>query len=284
MGFFLHVVFIISNWFPSVLGYNLIFGKGKILHFGPVGTVLVCGYAFVITLQATGSHFWGFVVCLIASQIISVFFAWLSLRLEPDGLGIMSIAVHLALLAVVLNWNSVTRGALGIPGIQRMPIFQSQASIAIAMVIVAILWMIFMIFVDKSSLGRQLTALSENEWHAKSLGINRAYVQTVAFMIAGVGTSIVIFFWMQYIGLLHPNDSMFPVLIMYVMITVAGKPGSVLGVSLAIVLLVFLKEGLRLVPLPPDILGPMRLVLFGLILFIAVWIRRDTLFPHERKV
>ena len=152
------------------------------------------------------------------------------------------------------------------------------------MVIVAILWMIFMIFVDKSSLGRQLTALSENEWHAKSLGINRAYVQTVAFMIAGVGTSIVIFFWMQYIGLLHPNDSMFPVLIMYVMITVAGKPGSVLGVSLAIVLLVFLKEGLRLVPLPPDILGPMRLVLFGLILFIAVWIRRDTLFPHERKV
>ncbi|PIR52818.1 hypothetical protein COU76_04710 [Candidatus Peregrinibacteria bacterium CG10_big_fil_rev_8_21_14_0_10_49_10] len=68
------------------------------------------------------------------------------------------------------------------------------------------------------------------------------------------------------------------------MVIVAGKPGSVPGVTLASILLISLKEALRFVPLSPAVLGPVRLILFGLILFGAVWWRRDTLFPQEREI
>lgn len=68
------------------------------------------------------------------------------------------------------------------------------------------------------------------------------------------------------------------------MIVVAGKPGSVLGVTLSTILLVLLRESLRFLPLDPTMIGPVRLLLFGLILFAAVWVRRDSLFPQQRTV
>ncbi len=68
------------------------------------------------------------------------------------------------------------------------------------------------------------------------------------------------------------------------MIIVAGKPGSVLGVTLSTILLILLKEGLRFVSLAPSILGPVRLILFGMILLAVVYWRRDTLFPKQRSI
>ena len=221
---------------------------------------------------------------LFAGVIASAFFAWLSLRLEPDGLGVMSIAVHLAMLSVVLNWNSLTRGALGIPRIPRLPFLDSVASFALMGVVISILvfWAVWML--DRSSFGRQLSALAEHEWHAMSLGINRSFIHLVAFLIAGFGATISSFIFPQYLTILHPNEFQFPVFVFYIMIVVAGKPGSVLGVTISTVLLVILREALRFVPLAPAVLGPVRVILFGLILFVAVWHRRDTLFPQQRSI
>lgn len=284
MNFFWYILFVITNWFPTILAYNLIFGKGKILHFGPVGVMAVSAYASVITLQMTGSVILAFFAGLCGGVLLSLLFAWLSLRLEPDGFGVLSLAVHLMILAVILNWNSITRGALGIPGIQRLPLFQTPVTAAMTMTVIAIFWLLFMILLDRSSYGRKLEALAEHEWHAAALGISRARIHTIAFLIGGLAAAIGALTWYQYIGLLHPNDIHFPLLILYVTMVVAGKPGSVLGVSLSIVLLTLLKEGLRFLPLDPSVLGPVRLILFGVILFGAVWWRRDTLFPRQRTV
>lgn len=284
MGFFWHVLFLIGNWYPTILSYNLIFGKGKLLYFGPIGMVLLIAYPMTIVLLATGSFLLAFLAGFLFSIIAALFFTWLSLRLEPDGFGIISIAVHLSFIAVVLNWQSMTRGALGIPGIPRLPLLQNPVHFVVAMMVIGSLWVLFMLLLDRSAFGRQLQALAEHEWHAKSLGINRVCVNLLAFLINGLGTTIVVFFWVQYIGLLHPNDYLFPTLIFYVMTVVAGGPGSVWGVTLSVSLLLVLKEALRFVPLAPAVLGPLRLLLFGLILFVAVWWRRDTLFPKQRSI
>lgn len=284
MAFIWHLVIIIGTWLPGALTYTMIFGKGKILHFGPIGVSLVTSYATFLTLGATGSYPLALLVGLTCAMAISAIFAWLSLRLEPDGLGIMSIAVHLSILSVVLNWSSLTRGALGIPRLPRVPFPASQEGFALVMIMMCIVWVLGMWLLDRSSYGRQLAALAEHEWHSAALGVSRARVHFLAFMIGALGALFGTLPYHHYIGLLHPNDYQFPGLIFFVMLVVAGKPGSVLGVTLSTILLVLLKELLRFVPLPPDILGPMRLILFGVILFVAVWYRKDTLFPKQRVV
>lgn len=284
MSFFLHLLFVTANWIPTVLSHNMIFGKGGIFHFGPMGVSVISAYGFVITLKSTGSFTLAILVSFLAAMIISAIFAWLSLRLEPDGLGVMSIAMHLAILAIVLNWTSLTRGALGIPQIPRLPILTSLPSIAITMSIIAVLWILLMLWIDRSAFGRQLAALAEHEWYAKSLGINKVKINFLAFSLYAIGITIVSFFSVQYFTLLHPNDYLFPAFIFYIMCEVAGRPGSVLGVTLSIVLLASLKEGLRFAPIPIGYTGPVELILFGLILFVAVWWRRDVLFPTQRTV
>ena len=106
MNFLLHLIAIIAMSAPNILGFNLIFGRGKIFHFGPLGVSVVAAYVTFITVMNTGSYAWGLGAGLLAVLAVSAFFAWLSLRLDPDGFGVMSIAVHLGLLAVVLNWTA----------------------------------------------------------------------------------------------------------------------------------------------------------------------------------
>lgn len=284
MGFFWHIIILIGTRLPGALTYTMIFGKGKILHFGPVGVSLMTAYATFLTLGAIGSYPLALVAGLGCAIVISAIFAWLALRLEPDGFGIMSIAVHLSILSIVLNWSSLTRGALGIPRLPRAPFPASQEGFALVMVAMCIAWVLGMWLLDRSSFGRKLASLAEHEWHSAALGVSRTHVHFLAFMVGALGALFATIPYNHYIGLLHPNDYQFPAFIFFVMIVVAGKPGSILGVTLSTTLLVTLREMLRFVPLPADILGPTRLILFGMILFAAVWYRRDTLFPKQRTV
>jgi len=284
MEFFWHLVAIIGMTLPNVLGFNLIFGKGKIFHFGPLGVSTVATYATFVTLQVTGNWLLAIVVGLLGSLLISALFAWLSFRLEPDGLGIMTIAMHLALLTVVLNWTGLTRGALGIPKIPRLPYLEELAPFALVVTLIAALWFALLCFLDRGPFGRALEALAEQEWYAEALGIDRVRVHLIAFLLGGVGALLTNLFYVQYVRLAHPNDLTFPFLIFLIMVVVAGKPGSMKGVLSSTILLVLLKEGLRFVPLPIAVLGPLRLILFGIILLTAVYVRRDTLFPVQRTV
>ncbi|MBT3835130.1 branched-chain amino acid ABC transporter permease [Candidatus Peribacteria bacterium] len=284
MPFFIHILFVISNWIPSMLSHNVIFGKGKIFHFGPMGVAIISSYGIVITLKSTGSFALAFLVGLVCALLISAVFAWLSVKLEPDALGVITLAMHIAILNIAINWTSLTRGALGIPGVPRLSFFSSNTTLSITMAVVAVLWIIFMLYLDRSSFGRQISALAEHEWYAKSIGISKIKINLIAFFIYALGMTIVAFFSMQYLTILHPNDFMFPAFIFYITCELAGKPGSVLGVTLAIVLLTILKEGLRFMPIPTGLTGPLELIIFGVILFVAVWWRRDSVFPNTRSV
>ena len=284
MDFSLHLLALVSVAIPSITGFNLVFGKGKILHFGPLAVSLIAAYGVYCTWYFTHSYLLGALAGLALSLLLSAFFAWLSFRLEPDGLGILSIAVHLVLLAVVANSGPLTRGALGIPGIPRLPGLESLPAFAVAAAAVAVVWVLFLWRINAGILGRQLAALAENEWHAQAIGVSRKKVHLAAFLVAGVGAFLSNFLFPQYISLLHPSDYSFTNLIFFVMCVVAGMPGSVWGVTASVVLLSLLREGLRFVPLPYDLIGPVRLILFGIILIVAVYVRRKDLFPVQRSV
>lgn len=284
MDFLWHIIAITCMTIPHALAYNLVFGKGKILHFGPIGVSLVASYAVVLTAIHTGSFTAAILAGILSIIVLSLFLAWLSLRLDQDAFGVMTIAVHLSLLAVILNWNGLTRGALGVPGVPRFAFLGSVQSFAIAAAFVSFLFVLALRAIDKSSFGRQLQALAEHEWHAKSLGINRTKVHIIAFLIAGVGALATAVLFPQYLTFLHPNDYQYPFLVFFITIVVAGNPGSVYGVLISTILITVLKEALRFLPLPAAMMGPIRLILFGVILLVVVYWRRDTLFPKQRSI
>src|SRR3989338_3870734 len=284
MNFFLHVFALAAMSVPHVLGYNLLFGKGKILHFGHLGTSIVAAYVTFLVTMHFSNYVLGLLAGLVAVTLLSSLFAWISFRLDPDGYGVMSIAMHLSLMAIVLKWNSVTRGALGIPRLPRFPFLDSPLDFALFALGIAVLSILFFLFLERGAFGRKLAALSEQEWQAKSLGIDRRTVHWIVFLIAGVGTLIANVQYHQYLYLVHPNDFLFTHLIFLIMVVVAGKPGSIIGCTISLFLLSFLREGIRFLPLDADVLGPLRLIIFGVILLSVVYWRRDVLFPKPRSI
>lgn len=284
MQFFWHIVAIICMSIPNILGFNLIFGKGKIFHFGPIGVSTVATYSVFVPLMQGFSYPSAIAIGFVLVMIISLLFAWLALRLEPDAFGVMAIATHLSLLAVVVNWISLTRGTRGIPNIPRFSFLETTESFALFAFAVALLWIFFLFLFQRGTFGRRLDALAEQRWYAGSLGVDRVSVTVVAFLIGGLGALITNVIYSQYVFLVHPSDLNFPVFIFFVMVVVAGKPGSVPGVLCSLILLTLLREGMRFLPMPSEFIGSLRLLLFGLILYAAVWLRRDTLFPKARSV
>lgn len=292
MAFLLHIICMTATFLPANLGYTFLFGRGKILNFGLVGVGLLSAYSTFLTLTILLDAGYGtgisFAVAgsvgIVAALFASICYAWLSFRLDADGLGILTIAVHLTILNVVLNWQSLTRGALGLPNIPRLPFMQTQEQFTFWITIVALTWVAFFLWLDRTALARQLSALAENEWHGKSLGINRIRVHMIAFLILGLTLASDNFFYAQYLRLLYPTDYNFPSFITVLMMVVAGKPGSVRGAVVATIGLTVLKESIRFLPLPTDILGPLRLLIFGVILLAAIWVQRDTLFPKKRTI
>jgi ABC-type branched-subunit amino acid transport system permease subunit len=73
-------------------------------------------------------------------------------------------------------------------------------------------------------------------------------------------------------------------MIFFVTCVLAGGPGKTVPVFFMCFVLIFLRESLRLLPIAPDLVGPLHLLLFAVILFAAVWYRRNSLFPKRRTV
>jgi len=285
MNYFLHIFIIFCMYIPPALGFNLVFGKGKLLHFGQVALGIAGVYGMWAPFMLFGVPFFvSLAIGAVCVLLMALILAWLSFRLDTDGLGVMSIALHLAMLAIVLNSDSLTRGALGIPGIPRPHVLQSLPAYALLCAMIAAGWIIFILFLERGTFGRALQALAENPWHAEGLGVSRRRVHTIAFMVSALGALITNILFAPYIALLSPSDYGFPAMILYVMMVVAGGPGRVWGVVLSTFCLIFLHEGLRFLSLPAEMIGPMRLLTFGIILLVAVCLRRDTLFPAERTV
>lgn len=284
MAYVLHIIVMISIWMFVTLGYNLVLGRGKILFFGQEALSLLAVYGIFLPVHDVGGYTASIAAGILLTLLLAVFFAWLALRLESDAFAILSIAMHLALLAVILNWSDLTRGALGIPRIPRFPFLESQGMFAFVIVTSAVLWYFFIQRLDASRLGRELKALAENKNHAEALGIHRFSVYVKAFLIAGIGSILSSFFYPQYIGLLHPSDYTFQTIIPMLLASIAGGSGSVRGCAIAVIGITCLTEGLRFVPLPMGSIGALRVLLFGVIFIVAIYLRRESIFPKPRTV
>ena len=138
MNFLLHVIAIIAMSAPEHSGVQPIFGRGKSFTLARSACPWWLPMSRLYRYEYR-SYAWGLGAGLLAVLAVSAFFAWLSLRLDPDGFGVMSIAVHLGLLAVVLNWTSVTRGRAAFRAFP-VSFLDSTGDFALLSVVICVLW------------------------------------------------------------------------------------------------------------------------------------------------
>ena len=294
MDYIIHLLILICIYLILAQSFNVIFGLGGLFNLAHVAVYAIGAYTTALfSTEAEGTVWGSFWFCLVASGLLGGFLALLigeiSMRLSTDYFAVGSIAFSAVVGALLINWKSLTRGVLGIPGIPRPDIFGVDFSkidnfLYLAAAIALISWIVlYLIF--RSSFARSLRAQAEFEYAAMALARNTKKIRIVSFFVASCFGGVAGSLFAYYLNYIDPTSFALSEMVFVLTIVVVARPGSFWGVLASTVFLVaLLPEGLRFVAIDSSILGPMRQMLHAIILFVVVYLNRRVLFPAQRAI
>jgi branched-chain amino acid transport system permease protein len=203
---------------------------------------------------------WPFPVSLVTGMVVPAALAFVigkpTLRLSGIYLAMATLGFGEVVRITLLNWESLTGGALGLNGI---PQLTQWWHVAIAVVVtVLVLWRL-----RRSKVGRAFEAIKEDDTAAGLMGIDVAGTKMLAFVLGaaiaglagGLDAHLTFFIGPQEFGFDRGVD----ILTMAILGGIGGLPGPILGAAI----LTLLPELLRS-------LKDFRLVVNGLILVLIV--------------
>jgi branched-chain amino acid transport system permease protein len=285
----IHLLILVFMYSILAQGLNIAFGLGGMFNLAHVASFAIGAYTTALLSVETEASF---LQCILASTLLSGLFAVLlggiSLRLSQDYFAIGTLAFSSVVSSLLINWKSLTRGVLGIPGIPRPQIasfdFYNNATFLVLIGGCAAVWQVIFWILHRGAFGRVLRAQSEFDEATVSLGHDTGLVRNMSFMVSSASAGFAGSFFAYYLNYIDPSSFSLSEMVFVLTIVVVGRPGSLWGVTAATVFLVLLPEPLRFLEIPSAYLGPMRQLLQALILFFVVYVNRRSLFPPQREV
>ncbi len=248
------------------LGLNLISGFTGQLALGHAGFMAIGAYSTAILMMKL--HMPLLLAIIIAGFITALFgiiIGFPTLRLRGDYLAIVTLGFGEIIRVVMINMESLTGGAAGLKG---LPSFSDDINLG---PIISFIWVYFFMVaiialvnnLIKSSQGRAIVSIREDEIAANAMGINVFYYKMFAFtlsaFIAGIGGGL----YALLFGYLNPTMFTWLKSMDFLMIVVLGGMGSIVGTVATGFILTYLQEFLR-------ILQDYRLVIYPLILIFIM--------------
>lgn len=200
-----------------------------------------------------------------------------ALRLRDDYLAIATLGFAEIIRVLITNAQPLTNGAQGLKAIPKYSttwVVWGAAAAAAA----------FLVLLLRSSYGRTIKAVRDDEIAAEAMGVNVFRVKVTSFVIssfwAGVGGALL----GHMITTIDPK--MFTLMLTFniLLIVVLGGNGSITGSVLGAVIVTVLMEALRFLDMPMNLLfirtqglPGLRMVIFSLILMIVVLYRQKGL-------
>ena len=257
------------------MSLNLINGCAGQFSLGHAGFMGVGAYvSALITTVLTLSPFFktdlGVGCAILTGGIAAAIAGYLvglpSLRLRGDYLAIVTLGFGEIIRICFLNFEQVG-GARGLPGIPRVANF-FWVYLWVVVTFVALLRLL------RSSYGRAILSVRENEIAAESMGINIAHYKIVAFAISSFFAGIAGGLFAHFQSFIDPNSFVFNKSVEVVIMVVIGGMGSLSGAMLGGIIVTLLPELLRA-------FDNYRMVIFPLILIILMLVRPRGIFGHK---
>lgn len=250
------------------LSLNLITGFTGQLALGQAGFMAVGAYTTAVCIMRFNIPlFFSILLGGLVTAIFGFLIGFPTLRLRGDYLAITTLGFGEIIRVLMVNLESLTGGAAGLKGIPHL--FESDDFIlnlvmsftwVFAFALAAVLIVSNLI---KSSPGRAIVSIKEDEIASNSMGINVPYYKMFSFILsaflAGIGGGL----YASHIGYINPMMFGFMNSVNFVVIVVLGGLGSITGTILASVVFAYIQEWLR-------ILQDFRMVIFGLILILLM--------------
>lgn len=272
------------------VSYNLINGVCGILHLGPNAFIAIGAYTSALLTMSPmekGLNYiieplvWPlsvlsapFLVSLIAGGIFATIFAFLIsfpvFRVRGDYLAIVTLGFGEMVRVFCNALQGVTNGPLGLKGLpHRTNLYWSWGVAVVTILVISKL--------VRSSYGRAMKAIREDETAAKAMGIDPYKHLLMAFLISAFFSGVAGGLLAHLITTISPTLFSFFLTFNLLIMIVVGGLGSTTGAVIGAALFAWGGEALRIVEQPIHIVGltipgipGMRMVMFSLILMIVI--------------
>jgi branched-chain amino acid transport system permease protein len=276
-------------------GLNLVYGYTGLLSFAQVGFFGIGGYTAALLVTERGWSLWaGAAAGGALAALVGLVVGYSSLRLSRHAFAIVSLSFALLCLIVARDWVSLTRGAMGIPGLP-IPSLDLPGGLRWRLAQPADFYYLLMGFavvaqaaiylVVSSRLGRAMRAIKWNEPLAQSQGINPLSYKLLAIALSALLAGIVGGFFVFYLTIVDPSIFDFYYTETMLIMVIIGGPGSFWSVLAASAVLSALPDLLRFTT-------DLRMVLYGAVLIAAMllfpggvggWLRRRRMMRWRRS-
>jgi branched-chain amino acid transport system permease protein len=273
-AYLIHLLILICIYLILAISLQLSVGFTGLLNLGHIAFYAIGAYTSAL-LALNGFPFW---FCFPSAGILTMIFGFLlslpTNKLKGDYLALATMGFSFVVYAVLLNWTSLTRGPLGLPGIPKPKIFgitfSDNFSYLILVAIIALISYLIIKRITISPFGKVLEAIRDNELVVRVLGKNTFKMKSLALMISSFFAGIAGSLYAHYITFIDPSSFTLLQLIPVLSIVIIGGLASLEGTILATVILVLLPEPLRFIGFPSSIVGPARQILYALLLLLIL--------------
>lgn len=287
MEYLIHLAILITIYGILGLSLNLIVGYTGLLSITQAAFYGIGAYATAILITSVGMNFFlSLIIGMVITAVLSLAIGYVLSKFKDDYYALGSFGFNIIIYSIFLNWQSLTRGPLGIPGISRPSIgsfvFSDNLSFLILSFIIGLIIFGLCTYITNSSFGRVLKAIREDEQVIQIFGYNTIWYKLAIFVIGAVFASVAGGLFASYITFIDPSTFTLTESIFILAIIILGGLSNNKGAVLGAVCLILLPEILRFVGFPSDIAAQMRQVVYGLILILLMLYRPQGLVGEYR--
>jgi branched-chain amino acid transport system permease protein len=214
-------------------------------------------------------------IAMLLSGLLALIVSAIALRTIDDYFIICTLGIQVVVFSLMNNWMSLTRGPLGIPGIPNISLFGIEIESRWAFLLLTLFFVVLIFFflkkMTRSSFGRTLRSLSEDEIFTQSLGKNVYLTKVIAFTVSAMIAAIPGVLYAHYISYIDPTSFTVDESIFILSIVIIGGMRNLWGSVIAATFLILLPEALRFVGMPNAIAANMRQIIYGGILIFMMF-------------
>ncbi len=278
MEYVIHLLILVGIYAILAMTLNLVVGYTGLLSVTHAAFYGIGAYSVALLMTlAQWNFFPALLVGILASCIAGFFIGRVLSELGGDYYVLGTVGFNFIIYSIFLNWQNLTRGPLGIPGIPKPELFGiSLSSNAVFLLLViacgVVVWGLCR-WITRSSFGRALKGIREDEIALQVFGYKTINYKLIIFMISAGLASVAGGLFAAYISFIDPSTFTVDESIFILAIIILGGLANLRGSLLGALFLVLLPELLRFVGFPTDIAAQMRLLTYGVLLVVLMMYR-----------
>jgi branched-chain amino acid transport system permease protein len=230
------------------MSLDITMGYTGLVSFGHAAFLAMAGYVVgILTVHFNFTSFWLVApIAVLITTALSAIIGYISLRVSGVYFILVTMALGQLLSIVTTKWYSMTGGRDGLPGILYpnlgFDFTWTSTSFYFLVFIVFVICFFILQRIVKSSFGRTLVGIRENEPRMRSLGYNTWSLKYVAIIVGGTFAGVAGVLFAYFYGTMVPSYFALEMSALPMLMVIIGGPATLWGPCLGAAAIIIVQQ------------------------------------------